>query len=785
MKIKLVKATTLMITLMLTIGLLNCSIEKDLMISGSLNLKIANKESRTLLPELNMEVSSYKIIGNGPMSETFSKSTTDPTSTIDNLIVGEWTITVIALNKEGIEIGLGSESVTIQNNVISDLTIGITPLSGTGSLDLKLNWTNSNVEMPKVVAILTTSKGEDIVLDFTVDGTKATCNKTDIENGYYTLKLQLLDDKVIVFGTKEVVRIVSTQATKGLYAYDDRKKKITGSINTNIELQMSNPLAVLITGAVYDKELEETITLIASVKDYSKNVTYNWSVNGVTKGIESSFTLDDSWPIGSYNISVTVFSSDELRAGSEAFNLNIVDGNNPSSENNDTSKLKFTTSTLIMANEDTTINLDANNYFDPIGDDYDYTWDFFNIPNSDLNLTPLSGKTCEFKIPFQKENVGIYSIDLIVRNKNGDLVTKKQIDVSVGTIPVDLTGYPNASNTGIKALGLTMDDLVPTGSLHLNIKGDTPRIGFGGGTALRWFDFDSEGKLIGNEDDLSAGNIYLEGRKLIIKNLFINDGLFMYQNFWANNLIDECLIEGCLIKSKNSNTKPSYGISLKATPREADGDVVIRTIIKNCTLFNELEVRGENPHATGKAILARDCVVESCDISGFADGIFIGSNTEIINNYIHDLHAYNPKWDGINKDGTHSDGIQTTGGYNTKINGNTIDTRGFYNNSAIIIQDMAGDVSDLEISNNYLLGGQYTVYINDRNDGYIIEDGKQVHVHTNPWSVKDIKVTNNYIYNVNEDHVLGHTGEGNGHPIGGYIIYEGNKTHKEGSILSW
>lgn len=444
-------------------------------------------------------------------------------------------------------------------------------------------------------------------------------------------------------------------------------------------------------------------------------------------------------------------------------------------------------SITLKEDEETIVKLFAKDYYDLEGSNYTYSWDFFRKPdNCKITFSSNNSEVFEFSVSPGTENTGIYAINLTIDDGSGNIVTKA-VDVSVGTIPVNLDGYPNALNTGIKAKNLSKEDLVATGSIHIKVKGTKPIIDFGGESKLRTFTFNSDGTLTGETSDPSKGNIYIDGKKLVIKQLFVNDGIFMYEKFWDNDLIDECVIEECLIKSKDSNTRPSYGISLKASPRETSGDVVKRTTIRYCTLYNERKnPRGENPHASGKAILAKGCIIEYCDISGFADGIFISSNNLIRENYIHGLHAYSPAWDGKGGDGTHSDGIQTTGGTDNTITRNTIDTRGFYNNSSIIIQDMAGDVSNLTISNNYLLGGSYTFYVKDRNDGYVMEDNKQVLVHNNPYSINgdSLTITDNIIYNVDEDRVFAHSSQGDGHPIYDYT-YQDNKTHLDGETLIW
>lgn len=349
--------------LFLSIGLFNCNIADSEEPIGSINLTIAEEVSRTLLPELSMEVHSYKITGSGPNAKTFTNDATDPILTVDNLEIGEWALAVKAVNKDGVEIGSGTKNVTVKSNEISNLTVVVTPLSGNGSLELTLDWTKSDVSKPKVLASLEPVNSDEITLAFVIDGTKATYKTSELLNGYYKLVLQLFDDEKLVYGTKEIVRIVYNQSTSGVFTFESNIPEVPGWIVANIDLQLANPLTVLVEGGAEVKKHNATVALSASVKDYTDSVIYDWSVNGITKGTDSIFNFDDSWELGQYNISVSVFSSDGLRAGSETFIIKVVNENYNSSH-----CLSFNSNggigTMVpqILEEGSTINLSTNSY---------------------------------------------------------------------------------------------------------------------------------------------------------------------------------------------------------------------------------------------------------------------------------------------------------------------------------------------------------------------------------------------------------------------------------------
>ncbi|MCP3390673.1 Ig-like domain-containing protein [Bradyrhizobium sp. CCGB12] len=95
----------------------------------------------------------------------------------------------------------------------------------------------------------------------------------------------------------------------------------------------------------------------------------------------------------------------------------------------------------------------------------------------------------------------------------------------------------------------------------------------------------------------------------------------------------------------------------------------------------------------------------SNNIHGTADGIGVGgSNTVIQNNYIHDMQGTS---------GSHFDAIQADGGFsNLTISHNTIINEQIQT-SAIMLDNYWGSISNVKIDDNLLIGGGYTVYINE------------------------------------------------------------------------
>lgn len=94
------------------------------------------------------------------------------------------------------------------------------------------------------------------------------------------------------------------------------------------------------------------------------------------------------------------------------------------------------------------------------------------------------------------------------------------------------------------------------------------------------------------------------------------------------------------------------------------------------------------------------------------NGMTIWGPSLVQDNYIHCLRR-------TNKD-PHFDGIQMTGGKSVEIRGNTV-VNGHLQTAAIGIGNTFGDLSNITIRNNRLIGGGYTVQVDGRKGGGVLD----------------------------------------------------------------
>ncbi|MEU7475918.1 right-handed parallel beta-helix repeat-containing protein [Lentzea sp. NPDC042327] len=100
------------------------------------------------------------------------------------------------------------------------------------------------------------------------------------------------------------------------------------------------------------------------------------------------------------------------------------------------------------------------------------------------------------------------------------------------------------------------------------------------------------------------------------------------------------------------------------------------------------------------------------NISGCSDGVKMDTGASLVDSWIHDL-SKGP--------GDHNDGIQITGGSNITIRHNRIENPK-NQTSAILVGGEFGSPSNILIANNFLNGGNYTIYLDPKGTNRVIRD---------------------------------------------------------------
>ena len=291
---------------------------------ATLIISISSLQAKTIQPAISLEPAVFDISGSGPNGSAFSASTEYDTVEITGLEIGTWEVTVLAENIDGIIIGQGIETATVQYNETKTLNIIISPLDGYGTLDLQVYWTAEEVSSPAIEAKLMPSSGDPINLSFVINnGNTASCTNNTIPTGYYTLDLQLFDAGTLAIGAVEVVRIMKDQVTAGTFKFYDLILK--GNIQVNIIPELKEAIDIILHGQLNEISAGATMNLAASAADEESGILFIWYLNGESKSTGSGTMVGSDLPVGVYRLDVTAFNSDATRGGSATHIFRVLD----------------------------------------------------------------------------------------------------------------------------------------------------------------------------------------------------------------------------------------------------------------------------------------------------------------------------------------------------------------------------------------------------------------------------------------------------------------------------
>ncbi|MDJ0791804.1 MAG: S-layer homology domain-containing protein [Acidimicrobiia bacterium] len=130
-------------------------------------------------------------------------------------------------------------------------------------------------------------------------------------------------------------------------------------------------------------------------------------------------------------------------------------------------------------------------------------------------------------------------------------------------------------------------------------------------------------------------------------------------------------------------------------------------VAKGSATFDNIEV-GHPSHVGERGIGGSNVTVRNADIHHVEDGIKLGSNAFYDNVRVHDL-------DSLGK-GPHADAVQAEGtAKNSVVQNSYLDSTGplGLGNASVIIKSDLGSQANITFRNNYMNGGNYTIFVKD------------------------------------------------------------------------
>lgn len=281
------------------------------------------KTSRLIAPEnYPLEIDTYYITGHGPDGKRFDIHTGKTSATIENVVIGEWTIKVQGLNEYDNVIVEGSKSFTLSNSNNS-VTITLDTLYGEGDLSVKLKWKDSTVENPRLDVSLTRQSGEKETLNAEISGNTASIYKENLASGSYIFQAQLFDSDTLISGLTEAVRIVDSQISSAELDFVQTDFILTPGSISLID-KSGIPVRCNISGIDGDlKAGPHTVTLVPERDADLEDLTVNWYIDGslAGSGRECELTFDT----GVHRLDAVAYTSKLGSYGSTGLSVTVLD----------------------------------------------------------------------------------------------------------------------------------------------------------------------------------------------------------------------------------------------------------------------------------------------------------------------------------------------------------------------------------------------------------------------------------------------------------------------------
>ncbi len=260
-----------------------------------LTMQSNDDQNRSILPQdTPLEVSRYAVTGEGPQGSTFEMQSTNPTMEVEGLLMGNWVITAVGQNRDGVNLVSGSTSCTLTSEPTNAL-IELKSLMGTGTMNIQFSWDKAKISNPSIDLWVTDAEGVKTQVNPTTSNyiNGSVYYSETYPAGSYMIQGRLYSGSSAVAGCAEVVRIVGGKTTEGLISLDlDKYPEIPSSLT--LINKMGTPIECAISGITPSVAALQEVTASVTVPESENNEDLGvlWFLDGeqISSSLNCTFT---------------------------------------------------------------------------------------------------------------------------------------------------------------------------------------------------------------------------------------------------------------------------------------------------------------------------------------------------------------------------------------------------------------------------------------------------------------------------------------------------------------
>jgi N-acetylneuraminic acid mutarotase len=229
---------------------------------------------------------------------------------------------VDARNSGGTIIASGCATINVSAGNTAAANVTVAPITGTGALQITLQWAAGAFVSPSITASLTPKGGTLQNITFTINENTATYQNNELPAGYYTLSVYLYDGGVFKWGGAEAVRIISGQTASGIRNVSMHGSEV-GTVDLEVNPDLQSPIGISFSGQSGELQLGQQMTVTATPAETVDS--YQWYLNGwrILGETGSAVTVGSNLTEGNYRLDLVITKGDIV--GSESLYFAVFD----------------------------------------------------------------------------------------------------------------------------------------------------------------------------------------------------------------------------------------------------------------------------------------------------------------------------------------------------------------------------------------------------------------------------------------------------------------------------